>query len=974
MTVLLPLPLRTPIHDGESLDSWIDALARRNQISPRELLRALGIDYPAHTVAQLLDHTGSARLRHIEAAAGLPPHRLDTAVAAALAGARQLRSRGSRYCPACLGEGGGRWALIWRTKWAVACLHHRTLLHDRCPGCDTIPRRGLIRASRQRLLTGCEHILDKHTQARCRTDLATATLVEAAPEALDAQTWIEALLEQVHGPDGTQARGIIADLHAVCAWLLSNDEPSLLVAAAQISPGRTSGRDEADTSGGDPALTAVLLVRAKTILGPDDDAASRSIRHLVDISGRGKRIPPPRMNNPVWYSATTTRFQNRYLRAVDTDLAPTERLRLKTTLPNACLPGDRAPARAPMIPQLIWPDWAGRLLPSEGHWADLHRGMMSAALLIPGHPERNQSEEITEFNARISRASISVPLRGHDQVIRALARIAHHLDEHGSPIDYRRRRQRIPAETIDWQTWWELACSVDAHPGDEGTQQRLRNANRYLNQLLTGSDLADRRNVLAFAGSDDRSHHLRFTLSMSMPLRQALHDYADSVLEKFDIDEPLTWSPPAALADGLVLPGIDIAELDIDKIEQLVIVEQRRLVDVADILGVHIEHIRFALERLDRPQRTWLKGTPPAARRREQRAESQLTREFFEREHLTGQRSLRELSAETGFSITELSQYARRCGVTIRKGPAPTRIDPLWLREQYLERRRNMADIAAELGTIPGVIANALERFDIPTRPATGVASWTETNRTYNDLPDSVRAAVEGTYNGWERLRRFQIAMQFPMLKPAAEHLRIKQANLASQLELLERHLGAALFTRYNRPAPQKPTTLGQSLLDELATDSVQAQMIAALGEANCPPMPPPQAISVIRPFDDLAVQPISHYRGQEELLRVIADHGLDTDFCCIEIAAQAKTGTSTTNRLLIRMAAANWVTRRHETEAERQARVRTNSRARQRIYYRFTPDGHKAALRSLRLTESDKPMRRPRRQNDGKTHDSPRK
>ncbi|WP_280445098.1 TniQ family protein, partial [Nocardia brasiliensis] len=400
MTALLSLPLRTPIHAGESLDFWIDALSRRSQISPREVLRALGIDYPELTVAQLLDHTSAARLRHIEAATGLAPQRLDTAITAALTGAKQLHSRGSRYCPACLGEGGGRWQLIWRTKWAVACLHHRTLLHDTCPSCNTIPRRGLISASRERPPANCEHIRDKKTQTRCRTDLTAIAAVNAATEAIEAQTWIETLLGQIHGPNGTQAQGIIADLHAVCAWLLRNDEPSLTQAAGQINPSRTAGRTVRDASGGDPALTAATLVRAKTILGPDEEGARRSIRHIVDFSGQGRRIPPPRMNNPVWYSATSPRFQNRYLRAVDTDLAPTERLRLRTTLPNAALPGGRAPARAHMIPQLIWPDWAGRLLPSEGHWADLHRGGVCAAQVVPRPPGRHQTAEVGRVNAR----------------------------------------------------------------------------------------------------------------------------------------------------------------------------------------------------------------------------------------------------------------------------------------------------------------------------------------------------------------------------------------------------------------------------------------------------------------------------------------------------------------------------------------------------------------------------------------------
>ncbi|MCC3318314.1 TniQ family protein [Nocardia africana] len=963
MTTLLSLPLRTPILDGEGLDSWIAALARRNQIPARELLRALGIDYPHLTNGQLLDHTSPARLRHIEAATGLPGHRLDSAIGAALASAMRHRPDGSRYCPACLGETGGRWQLVWRAKWSVACLRHHALLQDTCPGCDRMPRGGPISASREQSATGCTQLLDTENRTRCDTDLAAAGQVNATTDAIEAQTWSETLLDHAHGPSGDHARQSLTDLHPVCGWLRSNDENTLIEAADRIQPGRVDRRRSHDSSGGDAALTAAALVRAKTILGSDDDAALAAIGHLVSVSGSANRIPPPGMQNPVWSSATP-RFKNRYLRAVDADLAPTERLRLKTTLPSAALPGDQPPTRARMIPQLIWPDWAGPLLPAEGHWADLHRAVMSAALLIPGHPERSQ-HDIAQFNPRVNRATIAVPLRGFDTVIAALARIANYLDQHGTAIDYQHRRDQIPAETIERTTWRELACSVDAHPGGDD-RTRLRSANRYLHQLLTGADLADPRHPLAFTNSDDRSHHLRFTVSMSMPLRQALRDYATTVLEQLGIDEPLTWSPPTTLARDLDLPGVDIAQLDMDKIEQLVIIDNHRLVDVADILGVHIEHIRFALERLDRPQRPWSRSAPPAAWLRKRQAEKLLTREFFEREHLQKGRRIKELSATTGFSITELSRYARQHGITIRKGQAPARIDPGWLREQYLDRRRNMTDIATELGMAQGAVANALGKLGIPARPS-GVASWTETNLTHDDLPAGVRAAVEGTYNGWKRLRHFQIAMQFPMLKPAAQHLGIVPSVLAIQLELLEQHVGGTLFIRYNRPTAQQPTVLGQALLDDLATEPVQAHMNAAIGSDD-PPTPASEDLAHLRPFDGLAVLPLSLDRGRNRLLRIITDHGPDNEFCCIEIAHTAAAATSTVNRLLKQMAAANWATRRPETETERTARLHNDSRARQRIYYRLTPDGYQAAVRSLQPRESDKPMGKQRRQTSGKT------
>ncbi|PPJ26493.1 TniQ family protein [Nocardia nova] len=410
---LLPLPLRTPIVDGEAIDSWIEALSRRNKTNPREVLHALGIDYPSQTANSLIDFTSPASLRRIEVATGLPPARLDEATTTAVGAAARLRAGGTRYCPVCFIQQPGRWLLIWRLKWSVACLRHRVLLHDLCPGCGTAPRRGLITATQTKIPPGiCWNIIDRDHRIRCSTDFSIAPVIAAAPQAVDAQTWIEQLLyDQHHGPDSAHASGVLSDLHAVCSWLLSNDQATMTAVADQINPGRVPLRNDRDSSAGDAALIAATLTRAHEILGPDDNAAVSSIRSLLATSGLAKRIPPPKMRPPIWRSATP-RFQNRYLRAADSDLPPTERLRLGTTLVTARLPREQASDRTAMIPQLIWPDWAARLLPAAGHWADLHRAAMSACLLIPGHPERNQAEDIARFNARIRRPSLSIPFYG----------------------------------------------------------------------------------------------------------------------------------------------------------------------------------------------------------------------------------------------------------------------------------------------------------------------------------------------------------------------------------------------------------------------------------------------------------------------------------------------------------------------------------------------------------------------------------
>ncbi|MEU0119639.1 TniQ family protein [Streptomyces bobili] len=47
---------------------------------------------------------------------------------------------GSRFCPFCLADSGGRWLVAWRLSWSFACTRHHVLLVDRCPACHRVPR------------------------------------------------------------------------------------------------------------------------------------------------------------------------------------------------------------------------------------------------------------------------------------------------------------------------------------------------------------------------------------------------------------------------------------------------------------------------------------------------------------------------------------------------------------------------------------------------------------------------------------------------------------------------------------------------------------------------------------------------------------------------------------------------------------------------------------------------------------------
>jgi len=73
------LPLRVPPVPGEALDSWLEALARRSQVTVGTLTAALGWPVPA-TPGGLVAGIPAQVLRRLEHLAGLPARRLDVAV------------------------------------------------------------------------------------------------------------------------------------------------------------------------------------------------------------------------------------------------------------------------------------------------------------------------------------------------------------------------------------------------------------------------------------------------------------------------------------------------------------------------------------------------------------------------------------------------------------------------------------------------------------------------------------------------------------------------------------------------------------------------------------------------------------------------------------------------------------------------------------------------------------------------------
>ena len=431
------LPLRVPIVPGEALDSWLEALARRHQVTVGTLVAALRWHMPA-SPGGLVAGIPAQVLRRLEHQAGLPAGRLDGAVLDHYLPTGPARRRGSRYCPSCLAESDGRWLLAWRLGWMFACTAHDVLLCDTCPACGQAPRG---RADRAGLNPpgSCANTINRHEQ--CGADLRKATAGRLAPghPVLAAQRWTGALTAL---DDALPAGNGVAlgDLGIVGSWVLrqapadwfADSSPQALAAwreRNQQSP--AARRQPSRFPPASAALTGALAATAMTVLTGSDEKAIEQIRALLPRRPGPRRARPAGLPAQRWQQLSE-RTRSRFLRALDPDLGPADRIRYRTSTPQAAIsagPPGQLTARARAIPQLLWPEWAIRLMPARGFAPGPFRSAIAACLLLPGQPGRAISTAITALHAYRSALAIGAVLRalargGHDTVLTAISCLA----------------------------------------------------------------------------------------------------------------------------------------------------------------------------------------------------------------------------------------------------------------------------------------------------------------------------------------------------------------------------------------------------------------------------------------------------------------------------------------------------------------------------------------------------------------------
>jgi hypothetical protein len=858
------LPIRVAPIQGEALDSWLEAFAHRTHSAFGDLLCAVGLS-PYHgwgTTAWIVQLTPD-EAEAISAATSVTGDTLNTMTLHHYAGravrirpdTRMLsrafpwgRGRGSRFCPACLDETGGRWQLAWRLGWTFACTRHHCLLADACPHCGAVQRRRTHVGDIIPRPGRCAHpATDAIGRApdRCGADLTAAPVVSFGVEhpAIRAQRIIDAVLDvetPAFGVYRTAPRSrisVLADIRAVAGRVLAYATPQDLNAvipadlvdayrraAEQIAP-RWSGPARTDAKPGQAAparaaTAAVGVVAAlKALDRPDVASAGDTLRWLVTSSReRGSAVHATNMG---WGNGASPVLTAVQLAALGPTLNPSGQLRYRI---GSALPTHPAPGTAHTtvmirrLPSMLWPAWSLRLSIPNCHQRQLRPALSIALLLVNSRLNLDEAAHLIGdpiTGPAVSRVLQLLEKHDHWAGIRAaLIRMADYLVDHGVPIDYRRRR-RLDYSMLLPDKIWARICRDTATPGPGTVRATITRC--FLFERLSG--LPARDAPVTFDNNAFRTKVADFPQHLTPELAQALGEHAREFLADQGIDdEPAVWHPPTDLFDGLHLPGPNPDAVDIAEAHRVLAGEAIKLGAAAARLGTSLDTVRHLLEIHPAPRPDPEPGTPlPTPYKRayaSAKAVLSLERlaDLYEREQM----SLKAIAETVGVSRQTIVRLARDYGLPLREPQrrARTTIDRDWLYDQYVNKRRALPDIANEAGMSTANMARWAKTHAIPMRGRGGGShsSALAAESVAAEAPELIRPALAGI-GGRERLERFAAATRYPTLTVAADRLGVGQAALVTQINRIERELDTRLLVRAERGHPMQLTDDGAQVV-----------------------------------------------------------------------------------------------------------------------------------------------------------------
>ncbi len=588
------LPIRLDPLPGEAIDSFLEALAARLDTPLGVVLAGLGLPQQAPGGGRVIPSAGSwicvldaGERAALAAATGLPaarwaamtlaaashavigdrrpgggipryPARPETGPTAAEIFTQRWMRRalwrlaGSRYCPDCLAETGGRWPLRWRIGLLGVCPRHRRLLADLCPACRRIPRAHPHSMRLVPTLGSCATLTRPSSRSHpvaCGADLTrvvTETLPAAEPALHAAALVCDALTGTVpaHYADaGLGGSDVLIDLRLLAQaimdgpgdqWLRCNAaSPELGMA---IEEARSRWPERPHHSGLGPrnaAVAAAAVTAAAAVVACPDPGESRSALRWIPT--------------PEWPIATVAS-------PVLADMF--ERTRRPATLVEALrypsfamfAPGRRAhdPGRARLarIPALLPREQIPTLVfDHPGMSTHTLRWALAAAICLSGS-RIPISTLAAELGSRLGRTSLSSALKRlalGEIAGSAVRELAHALDTPPTPvIDYARRRRLdyshlLPQAEAARHGW---PASLRSEPGGE-------HARRLAYELLSGNDPDQGPESCRLAGPEQRRGYNDFVATLPETEKTLILEVGQRFLTRHGIHEPVTAALPA---------------------------------------------------------------------------------------------------------------------------------------------------------------------------------------------------------------------------------------------------------------------------------------------------------------------------------------------------------------------------------------------------------------------------------------------
>lgn len=759
MTHTRTLPVRLAPHPGEALDSWWEALAHRLGSTTADVLTSLGLLPPGPSSPGVVPGALNGLVTLLEPdqvsalawASGTDEDALHAMTLArydqrALLIDRQRRrvvsryvwgrSRGSRFCPGCLSESGGRWQLRWRLGWSFVCPDHHQLLADTCPRCHRTPRH--VAANVRRLLVPgqCHNPVEADpARSRCGHPLEAAEVLPLSPggPVVRAQAVIDEVISSGQARFGLYqdspqpALAFFGDLRALASVLLfrtPEDRLGGIVPAGimalhrqpagerrwylgqpvpHLRDGRLAPARAATAAAG---LTAALHVLSQS----DPRQAGAALRGL--ITGPGGDIPLKcghrwRHASPVWDAVQLAALAPRFKHS--------DQLRFRThdVMPRRPAPGAASLAlrRARKVPSLLWPAWSARLSPPGGAIARTMRPALTCFLVLVGSTSRfgavSQHLRLGIGELGASKAALRLSSQGcWREIYLALSRLADHLDQIDPPIDYDRRRTLDYTALLPHSAWHGLCRELGFDVGGARRHQFVR---ALMFERVSGLPVTQAPPAYAPTTSDQRTRLRTFETILTPRLVHGLDALALGFLARQGVrDEPLTWQPPTSLLGGLGLPGFDLDQIDRDALHTLIRVHEMTTAQAAAELRVSHDAVRFVLQDHPAPDSKVCRGESLRT------ARAALPRDLFVRLFLDEYRPLSWIAAHAGVSVDAIKLLVLEYGLT-RDGKAAKsgRIDLRWLRKERAAGR-TYRELGAETGLSGAMIGYLARRHGIP--------------------------------------------------------------------------------------------------------------------------------------------------------------------------------------------------------------------------------------------------------------------